>query len=132
MSGPADLLQAANYALRKEGKTNRAEKLAIEILKKYPHSSEADSAKKLLTEIEGPAVGESIQPEARVPVTIVEVTNESRSVVITDIDIPFVPLVGIMVKWIIAAIPAMILATVILFFILMIFAGMIGLPLATR
>ena len=132
MSNPADLLQAASYALRTEGKENRAEKLAIEILSKYPNSSEAAAAKKLLAEIEGPAVDTPIKREMEQTIAKVEVTNQSRGVVITDIDIPFLPLVGIMVKWIIASSPAMIIATVILFFIFTIFAGMVGLPIASR
>lgn len=52
-----------------------------------------------------------------------ENAGESRQVVITNIDIPFLTLVRIMIKWIIAAIPAIFVATLIyyLFFYLLVF-----------
>jgi hypothetical protein len=39
-------------------------------------------------------------------ITAIQSSGERREVVITNIDIPFLTLVRIMVKWIIAAIPA--------------------------
>ena len=45
----------------------------------------------------------------------VRLTDQDNSVVLTDIDIPFGRAVSIMVKWMIAAIPAVILATIIVY-----------------
>ena len=53
MSTPAELLHAANHALRIEGNEDRAESLAVEIIKSYPNSTEAQYAKELLREIYG-------------------------------------------------------------------------------
>jgi len=53
MSTPAELLHAANHALRIEGNEDRAESLAVEIIKSYPNSTEAQYAKELLREIFG-------------------------------------------------------------------------------
>ena len=112
MSEAKELLQAANYA-NTEGKTVRAANLAKEILERFPDSSEANEAKYLLQNIRHSPT----------------VTNQIREVVITNIDIPFLTLVGIMVKWMIAAIPALIIFLLIWFLILAILAGF-GLPLA--
>lgn len=132
MSDPASLLQAANYAFRTEGKKNKAESLATEVLRKFPESSEANYAKKLLAEIEGKLQSEPVLEQTPATPAKVEVINRRQEVVLVDIDVPFFPLVGIMVKWIIAAIPAMIIATIILFVIGTIFAGMVGIPLGAR
>lgn len=53
MSTPAELLHAANHALRIEGNDDRAESLAAEITESYPNSTEAQYAKELLREIFG-------------------------------------------------------------------------------
>jgi hypothetical protein len=53
MSTPAELLHAANHALRIEGNDDRAESLAAEIIESYPLSTEARYAKELLREIFG-------------------------------------------------------------------------------
>jgi hypothetical protein len=53
MSTPAELLHAANHALRIEGNDDRAESLAAEIIESYPNSTEAQYAKELLREIFG-------------------------------------------------------------------------------
>ncbi len=45
----------------------------------------------------------------------VDLLDQDNSVVLTDIDIPFSRAVLIMVKWILAAIPAAILATIIVY-----------------
>lgn len=51
--------------------------------------------------------------------------NQDNWVVLTDIDIPFSRAVSIMVKWILAAIPAAILATIILYGLFFLF-GLLG------
>jgi hypothetical protein len=102
-----ELLQAANYA-NTEGKSVRAVNLAKEILERFPDSSEATEAKYLLQNIRHSPT----------------VTNHSQDVVVTRIDIPFLTLVGFMVKWMIAAIPAVIIFMLIMGFILSLLAGL--------
>ena len=53
MSTSAELLQAAKYALREKGNKYRAESLAAEIIKSYPHCAEARQAEDLMREILG-------------------------------------------------------------------------------
>jgi hypothetical protein len=53
MSPPAELFQAAKYALRKEWNKDRADSLAAEIIKSYPHCDEARQAEHLMREILG-------------------------------------------------------------------------------
>jgi hypothetical protein len=60
-------------------------------------------------------------------ITAIQSSGERHEVVITNIDIPFLTLVRIMVKWIIAAIPAMFVATLIYYSIFYILVFGLGL-----
>jgi hypothetical protein len=134
MAAAGELLQAANYALRKEGDRIRAEKIAREILRSYPDSEEASYARTLLLEIEGkpkPTERSGKEPTPP-PQAKVEVLNQSREVVLKDIDIPFFKLVGIMVIWLIAAIPAIIIASIIITLIVWVLGAVLGIPLLSR
>jgi len=48
---------------------------------------------------------------------------ENKKVTITDIDIPFGRIVGIILKWTLASIPAMIIIYAVIFFVIAIFGG---------
>ncbi|ESR23173.1 hypothetical protein [Lutibaculum baratangense] len=52
--------------------------------------------------------------------------EHSERITITDIDIPFVRLVMIFIKWSLAAIPAAIIVSFIISFLMMLFAGIFG------
>ena len=121
-----ELLQAANYA-HTQGETVRAGSLAQKILERFPYSSEANDAKKLLQKIRHSPTSETSGPAKTVtpanPAKLAA-TNQSREVAITSIDIPFWDLVGFMVKFLIAAIPAVIIFTVIMGFILSLLTGL--------
>lgn len=52
--------------------------------------------------------------------------RESQSVVVTDIHMPFGSMVAFMVKWAIAAIPAIVILSVVGFVISTVFFGVIG------
>jgi hypothetical protein len=50
----------------------------------------------------------------------------SQKVIVTDIHMPFASMVGFMVKWALASIPAMIILSIVGFFVFTCAAGMSG------
>ena len=63
---------------------------------------------------------ETEQPKGRIPVE----NDNSTRVVVTDIRMPFWSMVVFMVKWAIAAIPAMLILIIFWFIIMALFSGM--------
>ena len=59
-------------------------------------------------------------------------TRQDNAVVLTDIDIPFGRVVLIMVKWTLAAIPAAILATIVVYGLILLFSLLAGALLGIR
>jgi hypothetical protein len=65
-------------------------------------------------------------------ITGVQNEGETRAVVIKNIDIPFPTLVRIMVKWVIAAIPAMFVGALIYYLIFYLLVFGLGLSVGTE
>lgn len=121
---PAQALQDADDAWRVEEDSAKARKLIQELTTKFPNSIEADKARQLLREInmfEGPASDVSQSHEE---------TTAASSVTITDIDISFWNMVGLLVKLSFAVIPAALIIAVIWFGLGILFSGFF--PALTR